>query len=343
MPTLTLDASLYSGEEAYRREQATLLRRAWRLVGHASMLAETGDYLTDLVGGAPVIVVRGADGEVRAFHNVCRHRAGPLATEFSGNCGKELTCLYHGWRYALDGRLRSAVDFGATDGFDPREFGLFPARVESWRGFLFVNLDAHATSVLEELAPLEAMWARRDVTIHPFTLRRTHAIQCNWKTYVENYLEGYHVKSVHPMLSTQIETDNYIVEMRGSVSVHEAPPQGGGATNGVWSWVWPDLGVNVYHHGLMMERMTPLGPDRTRLDYLYFYDPAHGDELDWLLEGSDQVTREDKDICERVQQNLNAGVYRAGVLSPKHETGVAWFQARIREAHTGPSSVRATA
>ncbi|HWE44787.1 MAG TPA: aromatic ring-hydroxylating dioxygenase subunit alpha, partial [Caulobacteraceae bacterium] len=331
------------GDEAYRREQATLLRRAWRLVGHESMLKDAGDYLTDLVGGAPVIVVRGADGEIRAFHNVCRHRAGPLATDYSGNCGKELTCKYHGWRYALDGRLRSAVDFGAPDGFDPREFALFGARLENWRGYLFVNLDPSAVPVADELAPLEDLWARRDVPAHPFTLRRTHEIACNWKTYVENYLEGYHVKAVHPELSTQIETDRYTVTMHGCVSVHEAPPTGGGATDGLWAWVWPDLGVNVYRHGVMMERMTPLGADRTRLDFLYFYDPAHLDELDWMLKMSDQVTLEDKEICEQVQRNLNAGVYRAGVLSPKHETGVAWFQARIREAHSGPNPVRATA
>ncbi len=339
----TLDASLYTGEDTYRREQATLLRRAWRLVGHENMLPNAGDYLTDLVGGAPVVAVRGADGEIRAFNNVCRHRAGPLATDFSGNCGKELVCKYHGWRYALDGRLRNAVDFGAAEGFDPREFSLFPARLESWRGFLFVNLDAHATPVLEELAPLEALWSRRDITVHPFTLRRTHEIACNWKTYIENYLEGYHVKSVHPELSSQIEADQYTVTMHGSISVHEAPPTGGGATNGLWAWAWPDLGINVYHNGLMMERMTPLGPDRTRLDYLYFYDPAHRDELDWMLKSSDQVTIEDKLICEQVQANLSAGVYRAGVLSPKHEAGVAWFQNRVREAHQGPNPVRATA
>ena len=199
------------------------------------------------------------------------------------------------------------MDFGVAEGFDPREFGLFAARVEQWRGFLFVNLDASATPVIEELAPLEAMWAKRDITVHPFTLRRTHDIQCNWKTYIENYLEGYHVKCVHPELSTQIVADQYTVEMHGSVSLHEAPPQGGGATNGLWAWVWPDLGVNVYHHGVMMERMTPLGPDRTRLDYLYFYDPAHRDELDWMLESSDQVTAEDKDICERVQAESERG------------------------------------
>ena len=339
--TVTLDASLYSGEEPYRREQATLLRRAWRLAGHESMLKEAGDYLTDLVGGAPVIVVKGADGETRAFHNVCRHRAGPLATDYSGNCGKALTCKYHGWRYTLDGRLRNAVDFGVLEGFDPREFGLFGARLENWRGFLFVNLDPHAAPVAEDLKPLDAMWSER--ATHPFTLRRTHDIACNWKTYVENYLEGYHVKAVHPELSTQIVADEYSVEMRGCVSVHSAPPTGGGATDGLWAWVWPDLGVNVYKHGVMMERMTAIGHDKTRLDYLYFYDPAHIDELDWMLKMSDQVTLEDKDICEQVQRNLNAGVYHAGVLSPKHEGGVAWFQARIREAHSGPNPLRATA
>jgi choline monooxygenase len=339
----TLDAALYSGDDGWRREQSTLLRRAWRLVGHEGMLAGPGDYLTDLIGGAPVLAVRGADGEIRAFHNVCRHRAGPLATEFSGNCGRELVCGYHGWRYALDGRLRSAVDFGAAEGFDPREFGLFAARLEAWRGFLFVNFDPNAAPVADELKPLDALWAKRDITVHPFTLRRTHDIACNWKTYVENYLEGYHIKAVHAELAAQIDADRYTVDMQGQVAVHEAPLKGGGATDGLWAWVWPDLGVNVYRHGLMMERMTALGADRTRLDFLYFFDPDRPQELAEMLQASDRVALEDKAICERVQTNLSAGVYRAGVLSPKHEQAVAWFQARIREAHAEPSPVRATA
>ncbi|HET6970598.1 MAG TPA: Rieske (2Fe-2S) protein, partial [Phenylobacterium sp.] len=154
-----LPVELYRGEESLRNDRTAVLRRTWQFVGHESQLPATGDYLADVVGGAPVVVVRRADGELAAFHNVCRHRAGALVADGHGNCGEAFTCRYHGWRYALDGRLRSAVDFGAAAGFDPRQYGLFPIRVEAWRGLLFVNLDLAAQPLEALMAPLAARWA----------------------------------------------------------------------------------------------------------------------------------------------------------------------------------------
>ena len=101
-----------------------------------------------------MIVVRGKD-RIRAFHNVCRHRAGPLAPDGEGSCGQNLVCRYHGWRYALDGRLAGARDFGPAEGFDPREYGLVPLACESWRGFVFVNMDTSARPLASVLTPLE--------------------------------------------------------------------------------------------------------------------------------------------------------------------------------------------
>lgn len=330
----TLPARLYVGEAHFAIEKETLLAKSWRLAAHQSMLVRAGDYVADLVAGRPIVIVRDEAGGLNAFHNVCRHRAGPLVTDEAGRCEREFVCAYHGWRYALDGRLRGATDFGAADGFDSRAFGLFPLKLETWRGFVFVNCDLSAPPLAEAIAPLEAIWAERNFALQPFALRRRHDIACNWKTYVENYLEGYHVPRVHPALNAEIEAGAYRVEMRGPIAIHHAPSKApGGVYDGLWAWMWPDLGVNVYRHGVMMERITPLSAGMTRLDYLYFYDPARREDLEATLAMSDAVTAEDKDICERVQANLNAGVYEQGVLSPKHEGAVAWFQARIAEAH----------
>jgi choline monooxygenase len=255
----------------------------------------------------------------------------------AGNCGGELVCRYHGWRYALDGRLRSATDFGPAEGFDPRAFGLHRVRVETWQGFVFVCREAAAAPLMETLAPLDAIWRERGFSQRPFVGRKSHELACNWKTYVENYLEGYHVSHIHPALSREVDAHAYRVEMRGAVAVHHAPRRNGasdGVYEGLWAWVWPDLGVNVYRHGMMIERITPLSPSRTSLDYLYFYEPAQLDELKDAIAMSDAVTSEDKAICEQVQANLDAGVYDWGVLSPKHENAVAWFQARVAKAHS---------
>jgi len=324
-----LEPSLYGRAEVFALERQTIFAKAWRLIGHENMLKAAGDFLTDEIAGRSVLAVRGKDGVVRAFHNVCPHRAGPLATTPAGHCEGAITCAYHGWRFTFEGRLQSARDFGAADGFDPREHGLTPVRMETWRGFLFVMLSGAAPPVAKMMAPVDASWT--DETVQPFALRRSHTIRCDWKAYVENYLEGYHVPLIHPGLDAEIDSANYTVHMEGEIAVHQAPSRkAGNVYSGYWAWAWPWLGINVYEHGVMMERISPVGPEKTRLDYLYFFDPARGAELEDMLKLSDAVTDEDLKMCEIVHRNIVGGIYKAGPLSPRHEGAVAWFQARLR-------------
>ncbi|THD61861.1 SRPBCC family protein [Phenylobacterium sp.] len=332
-----LRVDLYSGEEAFRTDRTEVLRRSWQFVGHTAMAPNPGDYIAEDVGGAPVVVVRNAEGALAAFHNVCRHRAGALVADGAGHCGEAFTCRYHGWRYSLDGRLRNAVDFGAAPGFDPREFGLFPARVETWRGLVFVNLDLDAAPLSESFAPLTDLAPFPDF---PLTERRSHRLACNWKTYVENYLEGYHLPMVHPEFDADVVVADYQVDIEGEVIFQWAPARDASVYAGTWAWLWPNLAINTYRHGSMIERMTAVGPEETRLDYFYFFDPARAAELAQMFEASDRVTAQDKQVCEEVQRNLSAGIYRGGVLSPKHERGVAWFQARIADAHGEPAPAK---
>jgi choline monooxygenase len=291
--------------------------------------------LAATIAGYPLIVVRTKDG-LKGFHNVCRHRAGPLFAEERGNCGGALTCKYHGWVYALDGRLRIARDFGAAEGFDPRAFSLFGVRVETWRGFVFVNAEPHAPALASHLAPLDGRLGARDMEGFVHAERRTHDIACNWKIYVENYLEGYHIPLVHPQLNEEIDAMRYRVAVEGDICFHDAPPKAGAAVyDGLWAFALPGLGINVYRRGLMMERMMPLNPGATRLVYDFYLPRDAADdpqELQQLIGMSATVTAEDKWICERVQANIDAGIYEAGVLSPRHEAGVAWFQKFVAEA-----------
>ena len=332
-----LSVDLYGGEAALRTDRMRVLRRSWQFVGHEAMAPNPGDYLAEEVGGAPVVVVRNGEGGLAAFHNVCRHRAGALVADGAGHCGEAFVCRYHGWRYSLDGRLRSATDFGAAPGFDPREFGLFPARVETWRGLVFVNLDPDAAPLSDALAPLAGEAAFPDF---PLTERRSHLLACNWKAYVENYLEGYHLPMVHPEFDADVVVDDYEVRIEGQVIFQSAPPRDASVYAGTWAWLWPNLAINTYRHGYMIERMTAVGPEATRLDYFYFFDPQRSAELKAMFVASDRVTAQDKQVCEEVQRNLRAGVYRGGVLSPRHEQGVAWFQARIAQAHGEPTPAK---
>lgn len=332
----TAPANWYVTPEIWPVERAEVFAKTWQFVAHESELAMPRAWRADNLGGYPIILVRDEANAVHGFHNVCRHRAGPLVRDEAGICDGALTCQYHGWRYALDGRLRSARDFGIASDFDVREYSLFPVRVESWRGLLFADISGAAPPLAGLFEPLDRRLGDADWSDLRVALRRSHVLSCNWKTYVENYLEGYHVPAMHPALDAEVQSDKYSVTVEKQVALHYAPPRKLGTVyDGLWAWVWPNIGVNVYQRGLMMERMSPLGHTHTRLDY--FYLTPQGESVPpETLTISDQVTAEDKWITERVQENLNAGVYRTGRLSPKHEGAVGAFQAWMREA-LGPT------
>jgi len=328
----TLPARLYGCPDAWARERSAVFGRSWLFLGHEAEAPAPGGWIAGDIAGHRLFAVRGKDGALRAFHNVCRHRAGPLVTGASGHCEGELVCAYHGWRYALDGRLRAATGFGAAQGFDPREFGLLTLRLETWRGLVFATLDQDAGPLLDLVAPLEALLTERGLSIAAPALRRSHELACDWKTYAENYLEGYHIGSVHPVLADELGSAEYRVRVEGDLVVQEAVGVNDGPQAGVWGWLWPNLGINVYRDGAMIERMTPVGPGRTRLDYLFLTDGGEA-ALGETLAASDRLTAEDAAICEAVQANLSAGAYECGVLSPDHEPAVAWFQSRIAQVH----------
>lgn len=329
---VTLPARLYGSPDAWARERAAVFGRAWLFIGHEAEAAAAGDWIAADMAGHRLLAMRGKDGALRAFHNVCRHRAGPLVQGAAGHCEGELVCAYHGWRYALDGRLRAATGFGAAEGFDPRELGLLEVRLETWRGLAFVNLDPGAPPLAEHVAALDALLAERGLEMAAPALRRSHDLACDWKVYAENYLEGYHIGSVHPVLAGELGSAEYRVRVDGDLVVQEAVGVNDGPQAGVWGWLWPNLGINVFRDGAMIERMTPVGPGRTRLDYLFLNDGG-ADALTEALEASDRLTAEDARICEAVQANLSAGAYDTGVLSARHEAAVAWFQSRLAEVH----------
>jgi choline monooxygenase len=329
----TLPASFYRDPVVYEKERKGVFAKSWLLVGHESQLPNVGDYLATTVAGYPLLLVHGEDNRVRAFHNVCRHRAGPLAEEGRGNCDRALVCRYHGWRYALDGRLASARDFGAAHDFDVREYGLFGVACESWRGFYFVHIDADAPPLETAIRPLAEHMAKLPLESYRLAGHERHEVRCNWKTYVENYLEGYHVPLVHPALNDYVDAAHYEAVVDAPVVIHRAPPRTGVPVAGFWAWAWPCLGINVYPNGLMLERMWPLDFARTQLDYIYLFPGgAAQEEIASATGSSGQTTTEDIRIVEAVQRNLDAGIYDEGRLSPKHENGVAWFQRQLRRA-----------
>ncbi|MFT4977408.1 MAG: choline monooxygenase, partial [Myxococcota bacterium] len=269
------------------------------------------------------------EGSLAAFHNVCRHRAAPLLWEDRAEPCAVLRCRYHGWRYGLDGKLLATPGFGEI--VEPEGMGLHPIQLRAWRGILFVCFAPNPPLLsIEGLEVAAAGLSLEGLVAH----RRTrHRLRCGWKTYVENYLEGYHIPWLHPGLSPEISQRGYRVEVAGRAAIHRVPTRPGAVSEGFWAWVWPNMAINVYTGGMSLEVMNPVGPAEMEIVYTYLFQAALSDaEREATIAMSAEVTAEDVQICEAVQRNLSAGVYESGRLSPQHEGAVAAFQDWVRAA-----------
>jgi choline monooxygenase len=240
-------------------------------------------------------------------------------------------CRYHGWAYALTGELRAARDFGE---FDCENRRLAPVRVDTWRGLVFVNLQPSddVPALRDALGTFADACDGFPMEDFRPAFDREHRLACNWKTYADNYLEGYHIPLVHPGLNKEIDAKRYevVVDEEFKWVEQHAPPRDGSVIAGRWLWRWPNLALNLCPEGITIERYEPVDSRRTQLRYTYAF--AEHDDENEILRLSDEVTREDIAICEAVQRNLDTGVYQEGWLSPRHETAVAAFQSWVRDS-----------
>ncbi len=332
-----LPARYYAGDTAAALDRRTVFARSWQLAAHVAQLDAAGDHVVAEVAGVPLVIVRGDDGELRALHNVCRHRAGPLAT-CDGRAAKRLRCHYHGWTYALDGRLQSAPEMSGAADFDVGAIRLPQARVALWRGFVFVALD-DVPPLAEVLAGIDARIGADALAGYALHRRETYDIACNWKVYVDNYLEGYHVPHIHPELNRMLDYRSYVTELSRWHSLQWSPLESAddlyGSGEALYYWIWPNTMLNILPGRLQTNRVLPLGPDRCRVEFDFYYaDDANGAvrrERD--LAFSDIVQKEDVDICERVQHGLESGSYVAGRLNPLRESGVHHFHELLRAVY----------
>jgi choline monooxygenase len=322
----TLPSRYYRDPSVLDAEQRAVFGRTWQLAGRVDQAAEPGAFFTATIGTEPVLVVRGNDRVLRAMSNVCRHRAGPVA---KGEGQRPvLQCGYHGWTYGLDGRLLRTPEFDGVAGFDRESCALPQFRVESWLGLVFVNLDPDARPLREEFGELAA-----GITHEGFRLaaRKTWELACNWKVYVDNYLEGYHIPIVHPALFRELDYARYWTETRRLYSIQHAPVKGASRLRGdddvQYYWIFPNLMLNVYVDNFSTNLIVPDGAGRTITIFEWFFrDPeAARNEIDDTIRFSDEIQIEDIEICESVQRGLGSATYESGRYSPSRENGVHHF------------------
>ncbi|MEZ4293460.1 MAG: aromatic ring-hydroxylating dioxygenase subunit alpha [Polyangiaceae bacterium] len=350
----TIPASWYTDPRVAELERRSVFGNTWQMVGRADQVASPGQYLTASVAGEPVVVVRGDDGVLRAFFNVCRHHAAAVMTEPCG-VAKSLRCPYHGWTYGLDGAFRSAPEMDGTRAFSPESNGLVPVHVATWEKLLFVHLGASPPPLAHDLGELHRRAPSLDLASLHFYQRKSWTIACNWKVFVDNYLDGgYHIPFLHHDLASILPFKAYTIETFRRVCLQKSPidPSGGDAvTAGVrrgqalYYWVYPNLMLNWYEGYLDTNLVLPLGPDRMVVIFdFYFADvgPAAAARNARSMDVSEQIQDEDHAICESVQRGLSSRAYGAGRLSPRREAGEHLFHrllsADLRRGLDLPSS-----
>lgn len=333
MSARTLPASWYGDPARHERERHAVWAQEWLVFAPAARLDRPGAYVADTIAGFPVFVVVRPDGSLAGFHNVCAHRAGPIVWEGSGTCGN-LVCRYHGWAYDWEGELRSARDFGDTGDLEADPPRLPPLRAEVWRNLVWITMNPAAPPLSVALGSLADQCDEFPMEDFVYSHRISRTLACNWKTYADNYLEGYHIPLVHPELMREIDVTAYRVEVfpEDDYCVHTAPPREGAANAGRWLFRYPNLALNVYRDGMNIERILPDGPDRTIVAYDYFFADPDDPSVAETLKVSEVTLDQDQAICEAVQRNLDAGRYETGPLSPRHEMALGWFQDRLRVA-----------
>ena len=324
----------YTDPSLHALEIDQVFRRSWLYAAHASELAELGAYRLLDIPFAPILLVRGVDGRLRAFMNACRHRGAPVVRDVEG-VARMLVCQYHSWGYDLDGRLVRVPDERDFVGLCKEDRGLVDVRCEQWGDFVFVNIDADAPPLLEWIAPL----ARRLPEIADASLRvvstKSYDVRCNWKVMAEGFLEVYHAKTIHrTTVAETLDGRGAVMELfpnghTGMVTPYTERALAGrenvaglpripGLDELFWTsnpayGMFPNLITPLEASGFPFLLFWPLAIDRTRLDVVWF-GPDWGDGprpqmWDRRLAGFDMVMDEDMANLEPIQRSVEAAAH----------------------------------
>jgi choline monooxygenase len=321
-------------------ERRTVFARSWQLAGRVDQVRDPGQFVAcELPAGEPVVVVRGHDQVLRGFFNVCRHHAAAVVTAVEG-AAASLRCPYHGWTYSLDGQLKGTPDFAGVCDFDRSANGLVPLETAVWKKWVFVRLEPGGPS-LESFLGSDPLGRIEAVGLDALCWleRRHYTVACNWKVFVDNYLDGgYHVPEVHPGLDSVLDYSRYTIENGERVCLQSSPivsddgePRTAAVRSGArafYFWIYPNLMINVYAGAMDTNLVIPRAIDRTDVIFDYYFsdisEPARARNLASIAV-SEQIQEEDVAICASVQRGLGSRAYAAGRLSVRREAGEHLF------------------
>jgi len=354
----TLASRFYTDPGILDIEKTRIFHKTWQMVGALDQpcgeangakctIADPETFFTADLAGEPILIVRDKQGTLRAFSNVCRHRAGPIAR--GSGCKNVLRCQYHGWTYTLDGRLIGTPDVEGVEFFDRSTMGMFPLRLETWEKFIFVNFDPKAEPLSAYLGDIPQQARGFQFEGLHLVERRDYVIDCNWKVYVDNYLEGYHIPIAHPGLMREIDYSQYrtdtfryysqqfapIRAMKADDTAERAYAPGTGLQEALYFWIFPNLMLNIYPDNISTNLIVPLSHEKTLTIFEWFFhdpgSPRVQERIKKAVAFSDEVQQEDIGLCENVQKGLRSSTYDRGRYSVKRENGVHHFHMLLSE------------
>ena len=330
----TLPAAWYIDPRIADREREQVFGNNWIAVGRTDQVAAPGCFFTFDLAGEPLILVRGADHVLRGFYNVCRHHAAAVATAPCG-VAQHLRCPYHGWTYGLDGSLKGAPEFAGVRNFAPADYGLAPLRVGVWENFIFVNLAQQPPGLESHLGDLPQRVAPLSLGSLRFFTRKSYTLACNWKVYVDNYLDGgYHVPHLHKALNSVLAYKEYTIENSRRYSLQSSPlvasqdasvAQTRTGDRAYYYWLYPNFMINIYAGVMDTNLVLPMGTDKCMVIFDFYFGDTSEQYNSESVSVSDRVQAEDVDICESVQRGLHSRAYGAGRLSVRREAGEHLF------------------
>jgi phenylpropionate dioxygenase-like ring-hydroxylating dioxygenase large terminal subunit len=360
----TLPASWYSAPDHFAIERRRVFRSMWTAACVTDDLPADRAWTSITVGGAPVLLVRDREGALRAFFNVCRHRAAPLCDEGQTQSGPLIRCPYHAWLYRLDGSLARASGVGQPDDFDLDDHSLAPVHIHVWRRVVYVHLGGEADAPAFDLGPLAAAIDPFDLEGFELAHSESHVRPFNWKVLLENYSENYHTPFVHPEIDTSSNEDYPMVSdgpvlyawdrrlhpghdpveqvmatlLPGEPGWEQLATARSDQPYGVGSYltIWPNLMINMFPDAALIMWMEALTPSTTRVERRLYLKPGRSEaHRQNVIATHRQVHQQDVDICTSVQRSHDAGVDANGVLATFEERGVFFVHQHARAAMAG--------
>jgi len=333
----TIPSEWYFKKDIFNVEKKYIFSKSWHLVGSESRIPDVGNTFIAEILNQSIILVRQKDNTIKAFYNVCQHRGGPILRE---DCSvKTFQCKYHGWRYNINGSLNSTREFNGVKNFNDEDYKLKSINLKFFLGLIFINFSKDLNSLELKIQEIKKLISPIDLSKYKYHSRVSYNIKCNWKTYIDNYLEGYHIPFVHPKLNKLIDYKLYTTELYDSYSLQWVPidpdlspyQKNKQSTNkAFYLTIFPNILLNIAPGRLQTNIIDPISENTCVVHFDYYFENLNEESLKNDFDFSEEIQQEDIQICQEVQKGLESNGYDKGRISVKSEKGLHHFQSILK-------------